>query len=148
MRQIFSLFSAAVLFTGVVLMGSCTDKESQSAPKISVDFPLLDTEHEYYIGDSIRIKYVIEDADKIRSVKTSVRFDLIQKPLLSGLVPAPIYDKTYTDVGEKFGVDEKFKIDVADLYGRTKNHFLVEILAEDADGNQFKFNRRIYVSSL
>jgi hypothetical protein len=148
MKRIFSLLSAVVLFGGVALVTSCNDKESQSGPKITLEFPLLVSEREYYVEDSIPIKYFIEDVDKIRSVKSSVRFDFVQKPLPSGIPPAPIYDKSYSDVGEKFVVDEKFKIDVADLYGRVKNHFLVEVIAEDGDGNTFKYSRRIYVSSL
>ncbi|MBP7389126.1 MAG: hypothetical protein KA841_01905 [Chitinophagales bacterium] len=148
MKRIFSLLSAVALFGGAVLVTSCNDKESQSLPKITFELPLLDTENEYYVGDSIRIKYFIEDVDKIRSIKSTVRFDFVQKPLPSGIPPAPVYDKSYSDVGEKFAVDEKFKIDIADLYGRVKNHFLVEVVAEDGEGNTFKYSRRIYVSSL
>jgi hypothetical protein len=46
MKRIFSLLSAVVLFGGVALVTSCNDKESQSGPKITLEFPLLVSERD------------------------------------------------------------------------------------------------------
>lgn len=146
MKKSFYYSTVTALIAGALSFSSCTEKDGQSPPKIVVEYPYNDIE--YYIGDSIRLKYSVEDADKISTIKASVKFDLIQKPLLSGVVPAPIYDKTYTNVGDKFAIDEKFKISISDMNGRDKNHFLIEIAATDSDGNTYKYNWRIYVSSL
>lgn len=155
MKKLFYCTTVTALIAGALSFCSCTEKDGQSPPKIVVEYPdeiflgiNSSSYTEFQTGDSIRLKYSVSDADNISSIQTTVKYDYDLKPLLNGIRPAPIYDKSYTNVGEKVVIDDKFIIYDADQYGRDKSWFLIEIVATDSNGNKFKYSFRIVVSSI
>lgn len=143
MKKFFPLAFSLAIGASLLVFSSC-EKAKEYAPKILLEYPIEGKE--FFIGDSIRLKYSIEDVSGLASVKVRAEVNIQPKHLPGQVKPSPAFEKTTSGSTKVIAVDEKFKINT--LYGLTKAPYFLYVEATDAKGNTFTFRRTINITSL